>query len=451
MSSDITTTAELDVDETAATAPSLVATAWLEGREVARMSLDGVARVVVGRSSGCDLVIAHVTVSHRHLEMEPGSGAVKVRDLSTRNGTTYRGARISEAQVGPGAVLHVGAAEVRIELAGAPPRIAFGSFTSVSPAMRAMFDELGVAAPSESTILIAGETGVGKELLAKAVHQASARASAPFVVVDCGALHKELAGSELFGHVKGAFTGADRDQPGAFEQADRGTLFLDEIGELPLDLQPLLLRALEQRQSRRIGDRSYRSFDLRVLAATNRDLEEEVTAGRFGLDLLYRLAVVKVRIPPLRERKEDLPELVQAILDGMGQRGQQVELSPDLWGALREHDWPGNVRELRNAIERAVLRTNLGPVAPEHIGLAQASPQAETLDYRAARAQALDAFERSFVLHLLKARDNNVSRAARDAGIDRGYLYRLIRRHQIPVREQAEPGPEPEPEPGSGS
>jgi DNA-binding NtrC family response regulator len=148
--------------------------------------------------------------------------------------------------------------------------------------------------------------------------------------------------------------------------------------------------------------------------------------------------VVKVRIPPLRERKEDLPELVQAILDGMGERGQPVELSADLWGALREHDWPGNVRELRNTIERAMLRTPLGPVAPEHIGLQQATPQADTLDYRAARQQALDSFERSFVLHLLKAREGNVSRAARDAGIDRGYLYRLIRRHQIPVREEPE-------------
>jgi len=383
--------------------------------------------LTVGSAEGNDLVIADPTVSRKHLELSTRSGALFVKDLESRNGTRYQGLRVREAFVPVGAVLLLGEVELRVEAAAEGRKVVLGALASESPAMMATIEALRRVAATDSTVLLEAETGSGKEVAARALHGASARAKGPFETVDCSSLARELAASELFGHVKGSFTGADRTRPGAFERANGGTLFLDEIGELPLEQQPLLLRALEARQVRRVGDEEFRPVDVRVIAATNRDLEAEAAAGRFRSDLLHRLAVVRIRIPPLRERLDDLPLLVRAILDDLGGKALGFGLSEELLGRLRAHQWPGNVRELKNFIERGVA---LGEVAAP---AAAGAPAAKSIDYHQAREDALASFERDFVVHLLRTFDGNVSKASREAGIDRVYLHKLIKKHDIDV------------------
>jgi DNA-binding NtrC family response regulator len=298
-----------------------------------------------------------------------------------------------------------------------------------SSAMQALRKLIERVAPSPTTVLVTGETGTGKELVAEALHRLSPRMAGPLVRINCGALPENLVESELFGHERGAFSGADRRKPGRFELADGGTLFLDEVGELPLELQPMLLRALEQREIRRVGDEKPRKVNVRVLAATNRDLDAEVAKGRFRADLLHRLAVVRIRLPPLRERLVDLPMLTRSILDGLGARAHGFSLSPALLEQLAARPWPGNVRELRNLVERAVA---LGD--PSVAG--DAAGETETkkpIDYQQARDAALASFERDFVQHLLRTFDGNVSKAAREAKVDRVYLHKLIKRHRVTV------------------
>jgi transcriptional regulator with PAS, ATPase and Fis domain len=305
--------------------------------------------------------------------------------------------------------------------------------------MRQAFALLESAAASDATVLIVGETGTGKELAAEAVHEASSRRDAPFIIVDCGALPRELMESELFGHEKGAFTGAQNARAGAFEAAHGGTLFLDEIGELELELQPKLLRALERRHVRRVGSNQYRDVNVRVIAATNRSLEREVNAQRFRSDLYYRLAVLEVRLPALRERREDIPTLVEAILDHLGakQRPEAAALrTPATAATLSRHPWPGNVRELRNYVERSLVMSSLPPLASS-TGDFDAAPGGTRVDvdarqpYRDARDVALRDFERAYIEKLLELHGGNVRAAARAAGIDRKYLYRLMWRHSL--------------------
>jgi DNA-binding NtrC family response regulator len=409
--------------------PKLRLVARTREKELARFSLER-GTVTIGSAEGNDLVIAHETVSRRHAELTTRGGAVLVKDLESRNGTRFQGSKIREAFVPAGAVLVLGEVELRIEADDAGSRADFGPLSSVSPPMIAALKALEKVAKTDATVLLEAETGCGKEVTARALHQGSPRASKPFETVDCGSLAKELAASELFGHVKGAFTGADRSRPGAFERADGGTVFLDEIGELPLEQQPLLLRALESRQVRRVGDEKVRPFDVRVIAATNRDLDAEVKAGRFRSDLLHRLAVVRIRLPPLRERLDDLPLLVRAILDALGGRAHGFGLSEPVLARLRAHQRPGNVRELKNLIERGVTLGELpapsGSAAPPAV-----AEQPKSLDYHQAREDALAAFERDFIEHVLRSCDGNVSKAARESGIDRVYLHKLIKKHAI--------------------
>ncbi|MBZ0239031.1 MAG: sigma 54-interacting transcriptional regulator, partial [Deltaproteobacteria bacterium] len=269
---------------------------------------------------------------------------------------------------------------------------------------------------------------------AEAVHRASPRAAGAFVVVDCGAIPANLLESELFGHEKGAFTSAHERRVGAFEEASGGTLFLDEIGELPTELQPKLLRALENREVRRIGANRFVPVDLRVIAATNRDLRAEVNAGRFRSDLYYRLAVTAITMPPLRERRDDIPGIVDELLDQLraGPAGAARVRSPAFLASLAAHEWPGNVRELRNYLERSLVFTDddepteepAAPVAPD-----------ELLPYSEAKKRAHDAFERAYLTRLLARFDHKVPAAAQAAGIDRVYLYRLLRRQGIKPRE----------------
>jgi len=412
----------------------LRAVARVGGKEAGRLRLEKEPQIV-GSQEGAALVVAHDTVSRKHIEISRRAGGAWVKDLESKNGTKLNGSRIKEALVPAGASLLLGEVELRIERADQDPKARLGALTSVAPPMIKAIEQLAKVAPTDSTVLLEAETGSGKEVTARAIHEASARKDKKLEVVDCGALPKELAASELFGHVKGAFTGADRPKPGAFERADGGTVFLDEIGELPLELQPLLLRALESRQIRRVGDQAYRSVDVRVIAATNRDLDAEVGAGRFRADLLHRLSVVRVRIPPLRERKEDLPMLVRATLDALGPRAAGFSLSPETLRSLQRHEWPGNVRELKNLVERAVALSGGGKaaLAPEELGLQPARGGPMPTDYKAARERALDDFERDFIVHVLRTFDKNVSKAARESGIDRVYLHKLIKKHGIDV------------------
>jgi two-component system, NtrC family, response regulator GlrR len=413
-----------DVDQLPHRSVQLVAR--IAGRETAPVAL-GAEGVVVGSADGCDLIIDHPTVSARHAELRLRNGDVWVTDLDSRNGTRFQGSRVKEAFIPVGATLFLGDATLLVIPAAPRSAVRLGPLVSVAPQMMQAISALAQVASTDVTVLLEAETGCGKEITARAIHDASKRANAPFETVDCGALPNALAASELFGHLKGAFTGADRTRPGAFERAHKGTLFLDEIGELPAELQPLLLRALENRQIRRVGDDAYRPIDVRVIAATNRDLTLEVNAGRFRLDLLHRLAVVRVRLPPLRERREDIPMLVRAILDSLGPRAAGFSLSPDTLRALAAQEWTGNIRELRNVIERTLA---MGPAQLE-------SPEPASLradvDYKSAREKAMDAFEREFVVHVLSRFDRNVSRAARESGIDRAYLHKLIKKHAIEI------------------
>jgi DNA-binding NtrC family response regulator len=398
--------------------------------------------LLVGKHPDNDVVLSAAGVSRYHLEFRAEPDRVLVRDVGSKNGTYFDGARITEVRIGAGAVLRVGGPgglELTIELLEQPqmaPSAAehFGPLIGASRGMRSLFAVLERTSPSNATILVVGETGTGKELVAEAVHSASPRANRPFVVVDCGAIPHNLVESELFGHKRGAFTDAHADRSGAFEAAHGGTLFLDEVGELPIDLQPKLLRAVESRSIQRIGETARRDIDVRLIAATNRDLAQEVNQGRFRQDLFFRLAVVTVNLPPLRERGDDVLSLARHIMKQLGHE-DAFDLSPAVQEALLSYSWPGNVRELRNALERAI-----------HLGAEHAIPMvggpkngqqpiedAPDLPFKEAKEQIISTFERAYIERLMSRHANNISAAARDAGIDRNYLYRLLKKHGIEV------------------
>jgi transcriptional regulator with GAF, ATPase, and Fis domain len=393
---------------------------------------------LLGRAPGCDLVLSDPAVSRQHLELQVTSQGVRVRDLETRNGSYHGGAAFREVEVGAGALFTIGATTLTLRdgstplAQGVPPSTAerFGGLAGRSLRMREVYGLLERVAPTEVPILIEGETGTGKELCAEAIHLASGRAAKPLIVCDLAGVSRALIESELFGHVRGAFTGADRDRDGAFALAHGGTIFIDEIGELELALQPRLLRALEQRKVKPVGATGYRDVDVRLLAATNRDLEEEVRAGRFRADLYHRLAVVRVNLPPLRDRPEDLPLLTQVFL-----ADRPVRVPPETLALFAQHDWPGNVRELRNAIDRGLsLLGEGGVLAPELLGIRRRPELAagsSSGGFRAAKERVVSAWEREYVSQLLERASGNVSMAAREGGLDRVYLHRLMKKHRI--------------------
>jgi DNA-binding NtrC family response regulator len=413
-----------------------------EGREVALSDTVG-----VGTEPGADLLLSDPAVSRRHCSFTLRGDRIRIKDLGSRNGTFLGGTRVHEADVPVGAVLALGDTTLAIQPRWYTREVApsaarrFGEVIGESVAMREVFAILERVAPSEVTVLIEGETGTGKELVARSIHRASARAEGPYVVFDCGSIPSELVESELFGHRRGAFSGAVADRNGALQQADGGTFCLDEIGELPLELQPKLLRVLETGEIRRVGDDVMREVDVRILASTNRDLHAEAQRGRFRSDLLYRLAVVKIRMPPLRQRPGDVPPLVAHLLDGVV--SAEEEIGGDNLDRLLAYSWPGNVRELRNALERAValanrpgqpprfsdLVFNLGPMPDEPLTLGPSYPGVESpMPYKEAKAQLLASFERAYIEALLPRHGGNVSRAAAAAGLSRKHLYDLIGR-----------------------
>ena len=391
-------------------------------------------RYLVGKSRECALALTDAAVSRQHLELEVDRWGVVVRDLASKNGSYYYGARFREVVVGAGAVVQVGGTQLKFARRPSGTQVtpsereSFGQLCGRSLVMRELFTLLERVAGSEEPVLIEGETGTGKELCAEAIHRASPRARGPLVVCDLAGVPRTLIESELFGHVKGAFTGAAADRVGAFESAHKGTLFLDEVGELEADFQPRLLRALENHTVRRVGSAIYRDVDVRIVAATNRDLAQEVESGSFRSDVFHRLSIVRVRLPALRERKEDIPLLVEKFLAGSG-----VRVASSTMALLQEYDWPGNVRELKNVLRRGVALKSEGTLEPEHLGLAGAAsterPAADT--YHEAKAQLIETWEKSYVRRLLDDTGGNVSQAARKCGLGRAYLHRLIRKYQL--------------------
>ncbi len=402
----------------------------------------------IGSDPACSLVLADGAVSRRHARVSIDKKRIVVKDLGSRNGTFVGETRVKQADVALGAVLRVGRSQVGIqprwrirEVAPSASR-SFGELFGESLAMREIFAVLERVARSDVTVLVEGESGTGKELVARSLHAASARAARPYVVFDCSSVPAELAESELFGHKKGAFSGATADRAGAFQRAHGGTICLDELGELPLDLQPKLLRVLESREVRSVGEDAARPIDVRVVASTNRDLHAEAQRGRFRSDLLYRLDVVKVRIPPLRTRPEDLPGLVARHLAGKLPDGDKIE-GPNL-ARLMAYTWPGNVRELRNTMARAVMLSGDPSRGPTrfadlvfNLGQGESMPTtigtelpgiSQHMPYKDAKALLLDMFERAYVGALLDRFPGNIQRAAAAAGLSRKHLYELLRR-----------------------
>jgi two-component system response regulator GlrR len=389
------------------------------GRQVFVSTSD---RAVIGSHESCDLPLADRTVSRFHCEIVIVDGRARLRDLDSKNGTLVGGLSVLDVHLEHGATLRVGQTTMRFEIGGGEVAIAlspadrFGALVGRSAQMRAIFALLERATTSKVTLLVEGETGTGKEAAAESVHRLSDRRDRPFVVVDCSALPPHLLDSDLFGHEKGAFTGAQSRRTGAFERAHGGTLFLDEIGELAPDLQPKLLRVLERQEVKRIGANAYQKVDVRIIAATHRNLRSDVNSRRFRSDLYYRLAVLVVTLPPLRERVEDLPLLIEHLLGSLGApEAEAARLrTPAFLAELAAHRWPGNVRELRNYLERALT------VAPDG-----AADVVAPRSYKQARAH----WERAYVDELLRAAKGNVTAAAREAGLDRAAFYRLLWRH----------------------
>jgi transcriptional regulator with GAF, ATPase, and Fis domain len=404
-----------------------------------RAKVEG-ATARVGSLEGSTLRLGDPTVSRVHCEIVVQGDSITLRDMGSTNGTFVGDVRVIEAIVPAGTVVKVGGSAFRIDRGDTPTFVPLSSRTELgelvggSVEMRTVYAVLERAAPTDATLLIQGETGTGKDVAARAVHALSKRADKPFIPVDCGAIPENLIESELFGHIRGAFTGAVSNRLGAFEEAQGGTLFLDEIGELPLAMQPKLLRALESRTIRRVGSSQVAPVDVRIIAATNRQLARCVNDGTFREDLYYRLAVVEVELPPLRTRRDDIPLLAQRFYQRMA--GKDAVLASDFVQPLASRAWPGNVRELRNFIERAVT---LGHAREANGEASVPSPSPVTvlpagvesivplhLPLKEARDAWMETFESVYVRSMLAKTGGNLTRAAELAGVSRRFLQRTI-------------------------
>ncbi|MFT5429800.1 MAG: DNA-binding NtrC family response regulator [Myxococcota bacterium] len=444
---------------------------WLRSKDGREQVFDR-RLIYVGSAPDNHFVVDDPTASRVHAKIEADRTGFRIRDLESKNGTFINGVRVSDAYLPGDCRVRIGATElhfqeddesVEVQLA---TRGRFGDLLGDSLEMREIFALLSRIAPTSATVLVEGESGTGKELVAEALHRQSQRAKAPFVIFDCSAVPRELVESELFGHLKGSFTGATANRIGAFEEAHGGTLFLDEIGELPVDIQPKLLRVLESRQVKPVGSNQRVKADCRIVAATNRNLEKEVQAGNFREDLYYRLAVIKLRLPPLRNRPEDLPLLVNHFVSQLSEQlpagASDFQISYETMAKLQRHGWPGNVRELRNFIERAVLLADSAHIDTRFIGGdaaarlrrveppdpsaltsdhaqtirgANTSTGAITIDYKLpfkdAKNRLIDEFESVYWTRMLAKSGGNISEAARRGGIHRKSLEYLLKKLDV--------------------
>ncbi|MGE0792374.1 MAG: sigma 54-interacting transcriptional regulator [Sandaracinaceae bacterium] len=398
----------------------------LDGPDAGVSRVFGKTSILVGRRGG-DLELSDKKVSALHLELRLDAHGYRARDLGSSNGTFVMGLRVLDAYLHPGAVIGIGDTTVRFEPLTSSVTVPVSDATSLvgllgaSVPMRRLYRQIEKAARSELPTLVTGETGTGKELIAEALHELSGRKDGPFVVLDCASIPRTLFASELFGHEAGAFTGADQFHKGALERAHGGTLFLDELGEVPLELQAQLLRALDAKSFRRLGSSDTIASDFRIVAATNRDLREEINRKTFRDDLYFRVAGVTLEAPPLRDRADDIELLA-------GHFKKELGAGPLPEGFLawaRAYAWPGNVRELKNAVERA-LYLGLVPDRPEPRDIPIEVDL--SIPFRDAKQQVVESFERSYLAALLRAHDWNIAAAAREAKIDRMSIYKLLTR-----------------------
>ncbi|HEX3761818.1 MAG TPA: sigma 54-dependent Fis family transcriptional regulator [Kofleriaceae bacterium] len=417
----------------------------VDGPDRGRERMSSGAELSVGSAASNDLVLTDPTVSRHHFVLQVGPDGVVLRDLDSTNGTTLAGYRVGSAHLRPGAIIGLGLTTLRLDELAEEVREPLSEFEQFGRAigrsvpMRRLFAALQRIAAADSTVLIEGETGTGKGIVAEAIHSAGTRAGGPFVVVDCASIPPSLIEAELFGHTRGAFTGAGVARAGAFESAAGGTVFLDEIGELPLDMQPKLLRALEERIIKRVGSVEPIQLDVRVIAATNRNLRQAVNRGTFRADLYFRLNIVRIEVPPLRDRRDDIALLATSFYEQFAAQPGAIP-PPGLIDRLMRLDWPGNVRELRNAVERAVLMQDPelwqevtsgaddaggGPIA----GLGGYQFE-EALSFRLAKERVMSHWERWYVTELVRRHAGNLSRAARAARMDRTHLRELVLRYQ---------------------
>ena len=412
------------------------------------------ARALIGSAPKNDLVLDDPAISRVHAEIEVDDTGYLLTDKNSKNGIYVAGLRVRQAYLEDGTEFQLGNTTIRFELTDESTEVHFsgrdhfGGLLGTSREMREIFSILERVSPTDATVLIEGESGTGKELAAEAIHDHSERKDGPFIVLDCSAIPSDLIESELFGHVKGAFTGATGSRKGAFEAAEGGTLFLDELGELSMELQPKLLRALEKQKIKPVGSNDTVETDVRIVAATNRNLQHEIREGNFREDLFYRFAVIRLQLPPLRDRPEDIPILVDHFLAEANERAgrDDVDIAYKTMEKLKRHRWPGNVRELKNFIDRAVLLTQgdnietrfLSPAEPDAASASEALEDSalplvdtaleEGIPFKDAKNRLVEDFEKEYWSRLLERTGGNVSKAARIAGVHRKSVEYILKK-----------------------
>ncbi len=416
---------------------------------------------IMGRVDGVDVQLTDATVSQFHLEVWATEGGIVVRDLGSHNGTLVAGISVKHASIPAATQLQIG--DTQIELRGGARAVVerskatfYGALVGSSPSMRELYALLERLARTNLSVLVEGETGTGKELAARALHDGGPRASGPFVAVNCAAIPPTLAESVLFGHEKGAFTGADERRAGVFEAASGGTVFLDEVAELPRDLQAKLLRAIEQREVVPVGSTKPRAFDARIVSATWQSVRELVNRGTFREDLYFRLAQARVRMPSLREREEDIKPLVQHFLSSIPWDVQAARaITSDALESIAQRSFPGNVRELKSTVERVAMLAEGPTITAQDLAFErliaadrtassaralpaaaeseakESDPNAPLEPFKEAKRTVIDEFERGYLSRLLAKAGTNISRAAALAGIERQSLRDLLKRHGL--------------------
>jgi DNA-binding NtrC family response regulator len=420
------------------------------GPDEGRTVVSDKERLRVGSHPQNELVLVEDrTASRHHFEIQYTERGHLLVDLNSTNGTFLDGRRIERAYLSSGSQIRAGSSVITFapideEVTIEPDREGeLCGMVGGSVKMRQIFGLIKKIAPMDVSVIVQGETGTGKELVARAIHELSMRSRGPLVVLDCGAIPPNLIESELFGHEKGAFTGAVNSRPGAFERANGGTIFLDELGELRLDLQPKLLRVLENREVRRVGGNDVIEIDCRVIAATNRDLVKEIAAGNFREDLFFRLSVIQIQLPALRQRRDDIPNILKRALaePSIVERHGRKRFSPEALGLLMAYPWPGNVRELMNVLSHVLTFSEGEEILPAHLpprvrGQDRQGPLPfnEHLSFKDAKEQLLENFEREYITSVLARCEGNLSRAARESGLHRKSIERLVKKYQLDAK-----------------